>query len=133
MANRNQFVPGQVYSFNVVSPILGSFKNVTVESEATARAAAGYNVDIYATHKNVFSLLPPGTPNNAAAYNYLVVRLANGAETVLGLPWIIENSVEAVSKFDAYIKLTDVPPEKEALIREMCAGNGFTIGSLEFK
>ncbi len=46
---------------------------------------------------------------------------------------IQDGTVEVVERTDCHIKLVDVSSEKEALIRQLIADNGFRLGSLVFK
>ena len=53
-----------------------------------------------AQHANIYPTLPPEikltTPNNFAAYEYLIFKNKNGNVQYIGLPWIIEASVVGI-------------------------------------
>lgn len=49
--------------------------------------------NIYQEHTLLFPSLPQGTPNNAEKYLYLKVQLDNGLVRAIGLPWIVDDSV----------------------------------------
>lgn len=132
MASKTDFTDGAVYNFVTTSAVLGTFKNVTAEGVVNYRVASKY-IDAAALHANVFSTLPPGTPNDFTQYQYLIIRHPNGNESAVGLPWIQDGTVELIQRTDCYIKLVDVSSEKEALIRQLIADNGFRLGSITFK
>lgn len=133
MANMSNFSLGKAYNFTVYPTILGTFNHVTVEGIVDHKAAAFY-IDPYALHVNVFSTIPAGLcPNDPTQYYYLVVKHPNGQQTAIGLPWIDSGTIEENTTTDCYLKLIDVSPDKLELIKEMCSGNGFTIGSVQFK
>lgn len=54
-------------------------------------------LDPYAIHANVYGTLPAGTPPNADDYNWLKVKLANGAIDFVGVPYIIPNTLTVVT------------------------------------
>lgn len=53
-----------------------------------------------AQHANIYPTLPPEikltTPNNFAAYEYVIFKNKNGNVQYIGLPWIIEASVVGI-------------------------------------
>lgn len=116
----------QTYSFQVhPAALLGNgFQNATVMA-ILDQESANQLIDTQAMHVQVYPTLPEGTPNNPAEYNYVKLRLANGTTTVLGIPWIKENTL--VKQTSSVIKATiagvtaaDLPRVRAALLQ-----NGF--------
>lgn len=87
--------PDQRISFEVYpSNILGSnFKDVKLEGVLNARLAASL-VDIYSLHANIYPQLPEGSvPDDPTAYSYIEVQHRSGETTVIGTPWIREDTL----------------------------------------
>lgn len=117
----------QIYSFDVWPvPILGNnFKNVTVLALLDAESANQQGLDTQALHVQVYPHLPSGTPNRPTDYNYLKIRLSSGETTILGLPWIKDNTVVLVESSTITVKIGDVSPSDVTAIREALIQNGF--------
>lgn len=118
-------------SFDVYpSAILGtSYKNVQVVSICTAADTTGY-IDPAATHANVYTTLPPGTPDDFTAYRYYKLKLPNGTITAVGEPWIRAETVEVVTSQTLTIVIPNVKTgdaEKWRLIALANNATDFTI------
>ena len=49
--------------------------------------------DVKSLHLQVKPYIP-GIPTSYTDYNYVIVKLANGQKEVVGLPWIVEGSIQ---------------------------------------
>jgi hypothetical protein len=122
-----QFANRKVYSFDVhPSSILGTgFKNVTVQAVLDYDSATNFG-DIDALHVNVFSYLPMGTPNRPQDFDYLLLKTEGGDTTVIGIPWIIEETIELVQSLKANVVIDGLTSSGDLeRIRACLAQNGF--------
>lgn len=89
-----QFNVGNTYSFSTLAPaILGeTYSTVQLVGEMDFKRAMKEQ-DVQAKHRQIFPLLPPGTPDDPRQYTYLVFRDLQDRETVLGYPWIDQNTI----------------------------------------
>jgi hypothetical protein len=116
----------KVYSFDVYpSAILGTgFKNITVQAVLDFDSAQAF-ADINALHVSVFPHLPAGTPNRAQDFDYLLLRTEAGDTTVLGIPWIIEESIELVESNKITAIIEGVGSADLERIRACLVQNGY--------
>jgi hypothetical protein len=122
-----QFANRKVYSFDVYpSPVFGTgFKNVTVQAVLDYDAATNF-ADIEALHVNVYSYLPPGTPNRPQDFDYLLLKTEGGDTTVIGIPWIIEETIEVVQSLKAQVIIDGLASSGDLeRIRACLSQNGF--------
>lgn len=118
------FKVNSVYSFDLWAPgILGSsYKNVTILSaEMSERSAIRAQCPTRELHAQVFNQLPPGTPNDPAAYSYIEFLTAMGEVVVIGIPWIKEDSIQLVTSRNYNVKVgnisaSDLPRLRNALL-----------------
>lgn len=121
------FVLRKVYNFSVYPVnLLGDiFQNVTVMGildEETARAF----IDTVGRHKQFYPQLPEGTPNDWTAYNYLKLKLENGDTTVIGIPWIRQDTVVEVTAQQIKAVIPNVTVADIPKIRNALLSNGYT-------
>jgi len=98
------------YSFDVYpDTIIGNdYKNVTVLAIVDYQTALSMGVDIDAIHVNVFPQLPAGLPDDPQATEYIKIRTASNIETVIGINWIRENTIQEVQSLRAVITVEGV-------------------------
>ena len=115
-----------VYSFNVYpSPILGNgYKNVTVLAILDYSTAIGF-ADIEAVHENVFKYLPAGTPNRPQDFDYLLIRTESGVNTVVGIPWIVEESIQLIESLKINVVIEGASTSDVERLRGCLSQNGF--------
>ncbi|BAW19268.1 hypothetical protein [Ralstonia phage RP31] len=120
------FQTRKVYSFDVYpSAILGTgFKNVTVQAILDYQTALGL-ADLAALHINVFPSLPAGTPNRPQDFDYLLLRTDGGDSTVIGIPWIIEETIELVESLQINVVIDGVGSGDLERIRACLSQNGY--------
>ena len=109
------------------SALLGTgFKNCKVLAILDADTAKLFNIDPPALHISVYPTLPVGTPDRYDGYSYLKIRLANGNITCIGVPWIKESSITAVTYTTARIEIPNCGVTDLAKITEALIANGYT-------
>lgn len=123
-----------VYSFNVypVARLGTNFANVTVMGEFDQATANAQGFDTAAEHAAVYNTLPAGTPNDPSAYNYIKIKLPSGATQILGVAWIVENSIEIVNLGTITVKISNVNSSDTEKVRKALASNGFAATSISF-
>ena len=128
------FIVNGKYSFEVFpSAILGNdFKNVTVLGVVHPSIAQSF-MDIEATHVQVYSYLPQGTPDNARGYDYVMLRTLSGEMTVLGLPWINEATIVNVESGTMVVELVDVTSQDIQRVSDALIANGFHKFNIKMK
>ena len=114
--------------FNVKTTVIkSSFYGVTVEAIATASIAQKIK-DVKSLHLQVKPYIS-GLPNNYDDYSYVIVRMPNGDTEVIGLPWIVETSIQISSKRNYQLILDDIEPEQVQIIRNTLVNRGVKIRS----
>lgn len=128
--NVNEFFAlGDVINFSVYpSAVLGSnfnrVKVLSVLDPATAKLFA----DVVALHNNIYPYLTDPdkvTYKKYTDYNYIKVRLSNGTETVLGLPWINMETVVVVTSTTARFDIALDTPDEINDILALLRANGW--------
>ncbi len=114
-------------SFNVhPSSLLGTgFQHAKVLAHLDVDTARQW-IDPESMHINVYPFLPAGVPNDAAQYSYVKLKLANGTITVIGAPWIQEDTIVVSSQTTLTITVDQVGPEDREHIVKMLAANGYS-------
>jgi hypothetical protein len=127
---------GTTYSFEVYpSAILGDdYSNVIVQGvmDAATAAATGL-IDIYAAHANMYPYLPSPkpVPDDPTAYNYVKIKLSDvTTPQILGIPFIIDSSVEVVNAQAATVVISNVTSNDLPNISNLLAAAGYTVSSL---
>lgn len=120
------FQTRKVYSFDVhPSAILGTgFKNVTVQAILDYQSALSFS-DLEALHVNVFPHLPPGTPNRPQDFDYLLLRTESGDSTIIGIPWIVEETIELVESLKMNVVIDGVGSSDIERVRACLSQNGY--------
>lgn len=114
--------------FNVKTTVIkSSFYGVTVEAIATASIAQKIK-DVKSLHLQVKPYIS-GLPNNYDDYSYVIIRMPNGDTEVIGLPWIVETSIQISSKRNYQLILDDIEPEQIEIIRNTLVNRGVKIRS----
>lgn len=124
-----------IYSFEVYPfAIYGTkFKNVKVLSKLDAGTAQALGLDIRARHAQVYSTLPPETPNDPTKYGYLRLQLPSGEIEIIGLPWIIPNTVKTVTLGKFIIEIDNEASSEQDKIIQALVANGKKVTKIEFQ
>lgn len=126
---------GGIYSFQVypIAQLGTAFKNVEVLSLMSHRTAAASGMDIQAMHAQMYPSLPAITPNDPTKYNYVEIRMPNGRTQILGLAWIVANTLEVVNLGHFNIRTGSISSSEQAKILNMMAANGIPLESIVFE
>lgn len=114
------------YSFQVYpSGVLGTsnFQKVTVLAILDYESALQF-ADVQAMHENVLPFLPTGTPDRPQDFDYLLIKTVVG-KTVVGVPWIVPESIELAESLKMEIVLEDVSTNDVIRVRECLSQNGY--------
>lgn len=124
--NSTSFQTRKVYSFDVhPSAILGTaFKNVTVQAVLDYQSALSFS-DLEALHVNVYPHLPAGTPNRPQDFDYLLLRTEGGDQTIIGIPWIVDETLELVESLKMNVVIDGVGSADIERVRACLSQNGY--------
>lgn len=124
-----------IYSFEVYPiAILGTaFKNVKVLSILDPETAEASGLDIRAMHAQVYPSLPASTPNDPTKYNYVKVKLPSGQNQILGMAWIVENTIESVSLGKFIVELDNIASSEQQSIINALTANGKKVTKITFQ
>lgn len=124
-----------IYSFEVYPfAVYGTkFKNVKVLSVLDPNTAQALGLDIRARHAQVYPTLPASTPNDPTKYNYVRLQLPSGETEIIGLPWIIENTIETVSLGKHFIEVDNSASTDTSKIVKALAANGIQVTKIQFQ
>lgn len=120
---------GKTVNFAVYpsSIITSDFTNVKIEGIVSAKVATGYaGFNPVTAHANIYPYLPTGAPTDYNSYEYVLVTFANGNEGVVGLPWIIPESVSEVTGITVTVTLTNQSTSAVDDITKALVLNGIT-------
>lgn len=84
--------------------------------------------DVRALHLQIKPYIN-GLPDLYTDYSYAIVKMPNGSKMVLGLPWIIENSITVSGKKNYQIIVDAIEPEQVEIIRTSLTNRGIVIRS----
>lgn len=128
------FALQSTYSFNVypVAEIGNDFQNVVVLAILDEETARSY-IDTRAMHIKVYPRLPASTPDDPTAYSYVKLRTVSGATRVIGMPWIIQESIELVTRSTVVLEIENVSASDQVRIRNALAMNGYTAVNIRVK
>ena len=117
---------GNVISFDVYpGAIIGStFSNVKVLA-ILDRETANIWIDTAAMHVNVYPTLPNGVPNDPNQYQYVKLQLPNGNISVIGIPWIKEDTIQLVDVGTLTITVANASPEDRERVIASLNANGY--------
>ena len=122
----------QSYSFDVYpSSVIGSgFQNCTVLALMDHSSAAA-EIDTVALHAQVYPYLPKGYIDDPTQYTYVKVKLASGDITIIGLPWINNETIKKVSATTIRANIRNVTPDDLDKLRRVLLSNGYEHVTLE--
>lgn len=107
--------------------IKSSFNGVPSEGVISASLAMLVS-DVKSLHKQVKPYIP-GLPDKFDDYSYVIVKMPNGKREAIGLPWIVESSIQISSKRSYQLILDEIEPEQIEIIRNTLINRGVTIRS----
>ena len=126
---------GNIVSFDVYpATIIGArFKDVKVLGVFDKDTAAVLGIDPDAQHINVYPTLPDGVPDDPGEYEYVKVKHPNGSTSVLGVPWIREDTIMVSQRGTLTIVIADVTPQDKDRIVTAINANGYRVDKLSLK
>ena len=126
------FQLGSVYSFDMwpVALLGANFKNATVTGILDEKSARRF-ISTRELHANIFPTLPVGTPNNPAAYNYLQITTQQGVDTVIGIAWIKDASVQLILSTTYKVLVGDITASDLPRLRNALLQSGFNNISID--
>lgn len=115
-------------SFQVYpSAVLGaSFTGAKILAILDADTCYSLGFDVASLHANVYPTLPEGTPNDYTAYSYVKFKLASGQVTVIGIPWIIDNTFQVSTNRTVNLSIDNVSDEDVNKILLALSANGYS-------
>lgn len=120
------FKIGKIYTFNTLAPaVLGVIvKNARLTGIVDYSTACKHiNVDML--QRNVYPLLPAGTPNITSDYTYYLFKGESGNMVVLADVWIEETSIEEALGKTISISIPNANLEDVTRIRDTLNLMGF--------
>lgn len=117
---------GNVISFDVYpGAIIGStFTNARVLA-ILDRDTANIWIDTAALHANVYPTLPAGVPDDPSQYQYVKLQLSNGNMTIIGIPWIKEDTIQLIDVGTLTITVPNASPGDRERIISALSANGY--------
>ena len=126
---------GQTISFEVYpSAVIGTkYQNAIVRGIVDHSGVTEFNPAVM--HSNVFPTIPAGKiVDDFRKYNYLRLELPNGNTVFVGMPWIIENTVQILSNQDLVITINNYGShENQEFVKRMLLNNGISEFQLDTK
>lgn len=125
MADVSKLTPGLVLCFELNTKFLANeYTNVKLISICDATIARMYE-DVDATHANIISDLPVGTPSSCDEYNFLIVKLIDGKIKAVGVPWI-KDPIRIVQKGTIVVKVNNVDVNDTEVISRALNAFGYS-------
>lgn len=113
------FELGKVYTFQTLAPgILGtSIKNATLTGILDYETARKYD-EIDIKYRNIYPLLPSGTPDQVELCIYYKFKAENGTVVIVADQWIDVGSIELISNIEIVVTVTDISLQDINRIRD---------------
>lgn len=112
-------------SFSLYAPaVLGNgYQNAQVLGILTADDAVKYN-PVATIHADIFPSLPAGTKDDYTSYPYLRLKLDDGNQVAIGLPWIIDSSYVVNNTQKLTIVVASTTPDDQNRIKAALSALG---------
>lgn len=121
MSAYTQWKPGTTYNLSTKAPgvLPSSYQQLKLSSICNFRMAQSVEGPaLYAKWRQIYPLLPAGTPDRPEAVDWYVFETASGSEVVLAADWINGPTVTPVTYRQYSILLTDSDYEQAQRIRD---------------
>lgn len=115
---------GNTLTFEVYpSTIIGSrFEDVKVMGTFDIDTARYHGIDPVAMHNNVYPFLPETTENDPSRYQYVKLKHPNGSISVIGVPWINQDTIQISQRGTLKLTIEDVGVvERERVVQALSA------------
>lgn len=125
---------GNTISFEVYpAAIVGArFTDVKVLAHLDKDSARQW-IDPEALHVNVYPTLPTGTPDDPDQYQFLKLKHPNGKISVIGIPWIREETLQISTKGTLTLTVKEVDPADMQRIVQALSANGYQADTVSLK
>jgi hypothetical protein len=120
-------ISATTYAPSIIPPIIRAKALSIADTETAAQAGT----DVAAEHANILPFLPDPKPNSPYDYEWLKIKTMDGGTRFIGLPWLVESSIEVHTTTKFVIELDGIDPLKRPLVEEALQSNGFTITSFK--
>lgn len=105
------------------------FENVIIRTPLDLESVSQV-IDPISLHRNIYPTLPEGTVEDNPDYMYLKVRLPNGQDTAVGIPWIDQTTIEVRNSTDLQIIVPNASTLDAQRIRQLLSAGGYTMSSI---
>ena len=125
---------GNTITFDVYpAAIIGArFSDVKVMALLDKDTAKQW-IDPEAMHINVYPTLTDGVPDDPDQYQYVKLKHLNGKISVIGIPWIREDTLQTSQKGTLTISVKDVGPIDMDRIVKAISANGYRTDKVSLK
>lgn len=125
----NDTVSFQLYPSAIIGTVFNHCKITGVLDYDTAKAFQ----DIDALHANVYPTLPSNTPDDPRQYSFLKVLLPSGDTTIIGLPWVKEDSLIKHDQSRVRFTIENVSADDLKNINQLLTSRGYTAMEWEYR
>lgn len=118
----------KIVSFNTYAPAIlgGRYDNVKVIGFPSYDSVRQYFEPI-SRHRLVYPSLPTGVLNDPSSYMYVELQKSDGTKFALGLPWIVEDSVEVIDSVSYGIDIYNATTADAERLRKLLVGAGYSV------
>lgn len=127
---------GKSFNFEVYEPsILGGMRrNVKLLAILDFNTAMTIKGDLHATHKRIYNFIKAnGVIDDPRSYLYCKFVDAQGAISVLGMPWINQNTMVETVSTGMYITIPNMGHESISKVSALLQSGGVTGFKIEIK
>ena len=121
------FTPGKTYTFNTTAPAVLGTQVVNAELIEICTYDRAIKIEnIILKWRQIYPVLPPGTPNNPALFVYYFFKGESGEEILLAEPWIDANTIQEISATNIQITIPDIGLDQITAVRNALNALGIT-------
>jgi hypothetical protein len=126
------FELNKVYTFNTLAPgLLGSvIKNAKLTGILDFESAIKYD-EILFKYRNIYRILPPGTPDRPELCTYYKFKAENNSTIILADQWIDESTVTLIESLNLKVTITNLSLADVPRIRNALLALGYTEFTIE--
>ena len=128
------FTIGNLYSFNTKAPaILGArIANARLEAVLDYNLARSYdNIDL--KYRQIYPVLPAGTPDNVRTCQYYVFKSESGQRIVMADQWIDATTLQEVTDVTIYVEVRKCSIEDVTRVRDALHSLGMADFTIDTK
>lgn len=121
-------VKGATVDFAVYAPeiLTSGFTNAKINGDIDMETAQQLGLDVQAKHNNLYPLIKAqGYADDPSSYGYIRVTKENGQVVILGVPWIMENTIVVKQRNRITVDIPDVGVNDIALVKAALVSNGY--------